>query len=217
MMVIVLGTCPALAFFDMGYGMGWGMFHTGPSPSTTFVNDLALIRAGQPRNLPSQTPYANNPNSYINRIRDNGFVSHGDVRRRRAPTYQPEPTASLGNSVQAAAQPAAAKAATNPLETLSGFFDTSQKLVWPSDSPSDGELKEKREISNQAILTVLEETKQQGTASISTVAYARQRLLNYGRPALQEIRETATPRIADSFHSFMLSLYDALAQVAPTS
>ena len=38
----------------------------------------------------SHSPYANNPNAYFNRIRDNGFVSHQDARRRRAPTYRQE-------------------------------------------------------------------------------------------------------------------------------
>ena len=61
---------------------------------------------------------------------------------------------------------------------------------------------------------MLDDTKQTGTASITMVTIARERLLNYGRPALREIRATATPRIADSFHMFMLSLYESLAQAA---
>ena len=46
------------------------------------------------------------------------------------------------------------------------------------------------------------------------VTTARERLLDYGRPALREISANATPRIADSFHIFMLSLYESLAQAA---
>ena len=37
-------------------------------------------------------------------------------------------------------------------------------------------------------------------------------LIDYGQPALQEIRTQATPAIADTFHRFLLSLYDSLAQ-----
>jgi len=51
-------------------------------------------------------------------------------------------------------------------------------------------------------------------ASLSTVTQARQKLLDYGRPALKEIRQSATPRIADTFHLFLLSLYESLAQAA---
>ena len=43
---------------------------------------------------------------------------------------------------------------------------------------------------------------------------ARAKLLDYGRPALQYIRDNATPRIADTFHLFLLSLYESLAQAA---
>jgi hypothetical protein len=97
---------------------------------------------------------------------------------------------------------------------LFSFFDAAQKLVWPSESPITGDLKEKRDISDQASLVVLEETKQHGVASIATVTGARQKLLDYGRPALQEVRASATPRVADTFHLFLLSLYESLAQAA---
>jgi hypothetical protein len=61
---------------------------------------------------------------------------------------------------------------------------------------------------------VLDETKQNGAASIASVADARQKLLDYGRPALQEVRTNNTPRVSDTFHLFLLSLYEALAQAA---
>jgi hypothetical protein len=75
-------------------------------------------------------------------------------------------------------------------------------------------LRAKRDLSDQASLVVLEEIKQHPAASITTVTEARQRLLDYGRPALQAIRAESTPRIADVFHSFLLSLYESLAQAA---
>ena len=43
---------------------------------------------------------------------------------------------------------------------------------------------------------------------------ARQKLLDYGRPALQYVRTHETARVADSFHGFLLMLYDSLAQAA---
>jgi hypothetical protein len=61
---------------------------------------------------------------------------------------------------------------------------------------------------------VLRETKERQIASIANVTEARERLLDYGRPALKQIRIVATTAIADGFHNFMLSLYDSLAQAA---
>jgi hypothetical protein len=179
------------------------------------LNQHALNRgAAALQSRPSHSPYSNNPNAYFNRVRDNGFVSHYDVRRHRPPAYQPTPTASPGNTGGVAAQPAAATAARKPAPPLGSFFDASQKLAWPSDSPIDGDLKEKRNLSDQASLAVLEEVRQQTTASVSSATHAREKLLDYGRPALQEMRTRATPAIAETFHHFLLSLYDSLAQAA---
>jgi hypothetical protein len=200
----------------MGFGWGWGGlgFHNAPSP-TDFLNQHALTRAAAGvQGRPSTTPYANNANAYFNRIRDNGFVSHYDVRRRRPPSYQGESTASLGQTGRVEPQPAAATATPSSVFPLESFFDDTQKFVWPSDSPSNGDLKAKRDLSDQAILAVLEETKQPSGATITSVAQARQKLLDYGRPALQEIRTQATRPIADKFHRFLLSVYDSLAQAA---
>src|SRR5579883_1708008 len=77
------GWRPARAQFGMylGGGMGFlGGFNQVPSP-TDFLNQHALTRAAAGRPAPTSfRPYANSPNAYFNRIRDNGFVAHSDVR-----------------------------------------------------------------------------------------------------------------------------------------
>jgi len=210
------GSDAARADWGMGYGWGWGGFGFSNAPSPTdFLNQHALTRAAAGAQEPrSHSPYRNNPNAYFNRLRDPGFVSHYDARRRQPPTYRPEPTRSLGNSGRAESRPAADTAVPNPIAPLASFFDASQTLVWPNDSPTGGDLKEKRVVSDQAALAVLEETKRQSMASISSVTHARQKLIDYGQPALREIRAQTTPVIADTFHRFMLSLYDSLAQAS---
>jgi hypothetical protein len=136
------------------------------------------------------------------------------VRRRQPPAYQPEPTGSLGNTGRGVPQAGAEAQSSRPIAPLSSFFNAASKLVWPSESPAGGDLGEKRDLADQASLAVLEETRRQVTASLSSVTHARQKLLDYGRPALQEIRAQSTPAIADSFHQFLLGLYDSLAQAA---
>jgi len=211
--VLGLGSDRARADWGMGMGMGFG-FNTVPSP-TDFVNQIGLTRAAAGmQGVPTRTPYAGNPNSYINHIRDNGFVSHSDVRRRPT-SYDPRPTASmLAKRGEAGARPAAAAPAPNAIAPLASFFDASLKLVWPSESPTDGALKQKRDLSDQASVAVLQETRGPSLASISSVTHARQKLIDYGQPALKTIRTQATAAIADTFHGFLLSLYDSLAQAA---
>jgi hypothetical protein len=215
---IVLGlhTSPARAQYGMGYGGFMGGFNYVPSP-TDFINSHALIQAARGQQAPASfRPYENNPNSFHNRLRDNGFVPSYEVRRRQPTASRPQPVRSLGNTARAESRPSAAPA-PKPVTPLANFFDAAMKLVWPSESPVDGDLREKRDISDQASVGVLQETKQHQVASIATVTEARQKLLDYGRPALQQIRSVATARIADIFHDFMLSLYDSLAQAAVPS
>jgi hypothetical protein len=212
---LVLLTCcdrPARAQFC--FGLGIGGFNYVPSP-TDFVNQHSLLNAGRATRGPvSNNVYSGNPNSYINRVRDNGFVSHSDVRR-----FPPVTRPRRGGSTTRPAEPLAVAAvapapAPRPVLPLASFFDASFKLVWPAEAPVDGDLQGKRDRSDQSSLAVLDETRRYQAAALPTVTEARERLLDYGRPALQHIRSTATPRIADTFHLFLLSLYESLAQAA---
>ena len=101
-----------------------------------------------------------------------------------------------------------------PVVPIGSFFDASRMLVWPSDAPVEGDLITKRDTSDQACLVVSDLVDKHRSAPITTVTYARNRLLEYGQPALQFIRSHSTPRIAENFHQFMLSLYDSLAAAA---
>jgi hypothetical protein len=198
----------------------FGGFNYVPSPGQ-FLNDRALSQGARGmQSRPSHSPLSGNPNAYFNRVRDNGLVPHYDVQSQLPPAYQPAPRRSPGLASSAPAAPpsetstAPAQPAPKPVLPLSSFFNAAQQLVWPAEAPVDGDLGEKRNSSDQASLVVLNETKQQGVASITSVAEARQRLLDYGQPALQAVRQVQTPRIADTFHLFLLSLYEALAQAA---
>ncbi len=221
LMFLGMDARPARAQFGMGMGMGWGWGGLGamPSPSTNLLNDHAIARtAAAAARMPgrSHSPYANNPNSYLNRVRDNGFVSHSDVRRRRPPAYQAGRAGTLARGGPTDTAPAVAGSSVPPVIPIASFFDAALKLVWPQESPITGELKPKREAADMATLAVLKETKQQGWASVTSVTDARARLVEYGQPALRELRAQATPPIADAFHRFLLSLFDSLTDAAST-
>ncbi len=62
-------------------------------------------------------------------------------------------------------------------------------IVWPADAPTAGDLNDKRSAFDQASQAVLTESKKTGVASIATVTDARQKLLDYGRPGLQYVRD----------------------------
>ncbi len=199
------------------WGMDGGFFgmRTVPSPGE-FINAHALVQAGRATMGPvSNNVYANNPNAFFNRIRDNGMSSHYSLNSRRSPGLSTARRRSA-NASQASNEPPTAETATlaRPLVPIGSFFDAARNLIWPSDSPVTGDLREKRETSDQACLIVAELVEKHRSAPITSVSDARQKLLDYGQPALREVRAHTTPRIAETFHLFMLSLYDSLAQAA---
>ena len=97
---------------------------------------------------------------------------------------------------------------------LANFFSKENQLVWPSVSPISGDFGKKQTTADLAALAVLNEYNSKGLAQLSTVTDARQKLLDYGRPALKYVREQSTPALADSFHVFLLSLYGNLGNAA---
>ena len=182
-----------------GLGWGFGMFRPVPSPES-YIESKSLVNAAHPPELPSRNVYANNPNSYINHVRDNGFVDRYSADRREMPSYRNPPRAQVAAPPQVPSLP------------LSSFYNAENVLVWPGDSPMEGDLKAKRAVFDQSSAVVLSESKKYGVASMASVTDARNKLLNYGRPALAYTRAHDTPRVSDSFHMFMLSLYESLAQ-----
>jgi hypothetical protein len=191
-----------------GMGWGWGGFSQVEKPDT-FLYSKALVDAGRNTHIPTRDAYANNPNSYINHVRDNGFVDRYDVARRDPAYYRytqpPSPAPRMTPTAMTVTQ-------QMPSLPLASFYNAEGHIVWPGDAPTAGDLKDKRSTFDQASESVLAELKKNGVASIATVTDARQKLLDYGRPGLRYIREHETPRVADGYHLFLLSLYESLAQ-----
>jgi hypothetical protein len=183
------------------------------------LNQQALSNAAHATRGPvSNNVYAGNPNAYINHVRDNGYIPTYDVARRVPTSPRPTHTASPGERAPAQAPKPAASPPARPLVPLPSFFDDLKRLVWPSDAPVAGDLQQKRDLSDDRCQLVLKELQGQGAATIASVTESRQRLLDYGRPALQMVRTSTTPRVADGFHVFLMELYDSLAQAGnPTA
>jgi hypothetical protein len=209
-----LGADRAQAQGGMGGGMGWGGFGFGFGGAVQqpgdYLNQVAIAQMAHVRGPMQNNVYAGNPNSYINHVRDNGFVDQYSVYRRQ-PSYYGYPSPAQGRNMT---QTAMNMPRSKPLVPLASFFNAPGQLVWPADAPTADALKEKRTVFDQSARAVLDEVKKNGVASLATVTDARQKLLDYGRLALQYVRTHETARVADSFHGFLLMLYDSLAQAA---
>jgi hypothetical protein len=189
-----------------GFGWGFGGFSQVEKPES-FLYSKALIDAGRAIPTPSRDVYANNPNSYINHIRDNGFVLHYRYSTREPSHYRNSGSPRTVPTAHAIAQ-------ATPVLPLASFYGPDGKLVWLDEAPTAGDLGERRAASDAACQAVRDEVKKNSVASIATVTDARRKLLEYGQPGLQYVRAHDTPRVSDAFHMFLLSLYESLAQAA---
>ncbi len=210
----------------MGYGMGMGMgtFRYAPSP-TDYLNQRSSLNNGRRSGPATPGSMADNPNAYYNKVRDDGSGSSSDPQVHRSMGHRRQPSTFTADPPRR--QPAVARTKTQStprqVPPLHEFFDGSEKIAWPAEVAGDPALKEKRKVFEQASLAVLKESRQHGAASVETVEDARQKLLDYGRPALQQVRASSTPETADTFHHFLRSLYDSLdrsaapADVTPAS
>ena len=219
--VVVSGFGAGRAEAQFGFGLGggigyWGGFTTVPQPGT-FLNQVALSQMshvhGPPGSNPQTSglnPYAGNPNAYYNHVRDNGFVDQYSPYRR-VPSYARTPSPTQSPRMTPTAMTIAR---ARPFVPLTSFFNAQDQLVWPADAPTADDLIAKRAMVDQAARGILDEVKKNGVAAVASVTEARQKLLDYGRPALHSVRTHETPRVADSFHGFLLELYDSLAQAA---
>jgi hypothetical protein len=197
-----------------GYGGFWGLNPLDSSQVVQGINERAAI-AGQAAYAARQNiqPLNGGADSYRNPSRDADFVDRVGISTRRGLESRvanaPAPT-----PVPVAVPTPAPTPPRQPVISLSGFFNRDRVLVWPADAPMSGGLDIQRIASDKACLTVFDEQSTKGVASISSVTEARNLLLDYGRPALRLLRQSATPQIADTFHLFLLSLYESLAQAA---
>jgi hypothetical protein len=214
----------AQARAQFGYGWGFG-FNQQSWQTHQLLNSWALQNGARATMGPVQNNvYAGNPNAYVNRLGAPGRLDQWDVGTRReiesrigrfsdGPPPSQLRSVSQNTAPAAPAQPAPAQP-EGPVVPQSSFFDRYQKLIWPSDAPVYGDLAGKRSAADLACLAVLNDYTLRGLAQVSTVTEARSRLIDYGRPALQYMRDNSTPRVADTFHLFLLSLYESLAQAA---
>ena len=206
-----IGARPAQAQWGMGGGMGWGLgFGGAVEQPGTFLNSVALSQMNHVRGPMQNNVYAGNPNAYINHVRDNGFVDRYNVRQQQL-AYNRSMSQAQGRGLTPTS---ATVPNAKPIVPLTSFYNAQNQLVWAGDAPTAGDLKEKRDSFDQASQIVLDEAKKNGVASIASVTEARQKLLDYGRPGLKYVRAHETARVADSFHGFLLELYDSLAQAA---
>ena len=165
----------------MGFGYGiMGGFNYVPSPGD-FLNSHSLLNAGRAGAPVSNNVYANNPNAFIHRIRDNGFVPHAGIVDRRSPGYQasrlrPQSLSQTSNNrPQPAASSATATAAVRrPVVPIGSFFDASRMLVWPSDAPVEGDLiDEARHLGSRLAWSSRIWSYKHRSAPITTVTDAR--------------------------------------------
>jgi hypothetical protein len=228
--IIILSASAGRSEAQFGYGdMGFGFGFQNQNVATNFLNQWSLQNG-------AAAAARQQPNHVAPRFqaRDEGFFERYDLATREAmvrrvarnpsremmrsvnpggirPTPPAAPAASTPTTPT---PPPAVEPQPRPVVLLANYFDKNRMLVWPIDAPITAGMGGKREIADQAILAVLNEYELEGLAHLSNVTDARQKLLDYGRPALDYVRNQSTPALAETFHAFLLSLYSNLGLAA---
>jgi hypothetical protein len=201
-------------------GFGWGFPHPYTPPSVNMLNNRANVRAGMDQEALNRTSLST-PDRFDYRRQQVAMQQRYDVSSTRgmqvarAGRGTPIP----GTRASAAGRPTPPPGdqpapVERPILEITSFVNQQDQLVWPSDAPVSGDLITRRDQADDAIHEVVLEYRAMNAARINTVATAREALIGYGQPALQYLRENSTARVADTFHLFLLSLYDSLAQAA---
>ncbi len=206
-----LGDGPVMAYWggfgDFGFGFGFG---AQTPASVNFLNDHAIARthaaaAARPQPLRAPIPVSRDVDFFTRYDAATRAAMTDRVSRRRvlprAPATQSQPISYADNSPT-----------SRPVQPLASFFDKMRQLIWPADAPIEGDLAAKRATSDAQALVLLTEVSGRGYAQVATAADARDKLLEYGRPALQFMRDNSTPAVSDTFHAFLLSLYDSIGE-----
>jgi hypothetical protein len=206
LVVILACHSDAHAQFGMGGFGGMGFFAPYVSP-TQMVQDRRPItqNVGGPVSRPVQKN-----NGYWSNLREPlptgySFTPRRDIRRG---------SRAVDDVSTQASRPAAAPAdrPADPRNAFLGFFGSNDSLVWPKDSPLDGDLSNKRAAVDSVLSQLRKEVVVTKSPSVASVVSSRNELLSYGRPALAELRENR-PGQADEFHSWLLGLYNALGNL----
>jgi hypothetical protein len=214
LLAVVAGLASSLAggradaqFFGVpGFGFG---FNTAPPPSVMYLNQRSLL-AGQAAAASRPTGLVN-PHAMASSGRDVDYYDRYDPATRRRIEQRVLRQPSPGEVAPQPRKPATPPPPSAP--ALSSYF-LKDALQWPADAPASGEFALKRTEASDAVARVLHEVGAQGHATIASATDARTRLLDYGRPALKYVREQSSHSIAESFNSFLMSLYDSIGQAA---
>ena len=98
---------------------------------------------------------------------------------------------------------------TRPAPPRAALFDNSGQVKWPSSIPKDPAVVATREAAEAAVRTVVLESQSTGHASVRPVVDAKNKLSEFERQALPEVRAKNTTD-ANGLETFILDLDKAL-------
>jgi hypothetical protein len=198
-----------------------------PSP-TDYLNARSLAWVNSFGQAMERDTLANlnreSPNLYYMKVRDSNGESTNTVGSRDSSSARAQNAARSGGRTEVAntaargparqvPQPAPARPARKPIP-LEQYFTAANKLDWPRDAPSDGDLAARRDSAETAICGVRDQVREIGFCDVEEIADARAKLIKYGQLALQRVRAERAAPVAVHFHVYLMQLYDSLEQSA---
>ena len=207
------GVGRAEAQFAPGFGLTGSAypFYTpgfGPTPETQYL-------FGRYESLSSQ--HADNLEDHARRNVENPRDFKHFVRESpgRSPyKRRPRPPAEASPGSSSTAPPQASTPSTVPAIELVSFLGSDGHVDWPRDVPGSPDLDARRNAADEAIRSAASQIKA-GKLNVQTVALAREKLIAFGQPSLAKVRAERSARVAESFHSYLRQLLQAIDHATP--
>ncbi len=213
--ILTVGPGSGRAEAQVAYGFGLNgnviPFYTpgfGPSPETQYLYSRseslnahyeAVLREHSRNN-------AANPRDFKHFARESPGQWPQQRRARTPAGASPGPAST--------APPESSNPLTLPTVELSSFLGSDGHVDWPRDVPGSPELDAKRGAADEAIRSAAAEIRE-GKLTVRSVDLARERLIAFGQPSLAKVRAERSARVAESFHSYLRQLLQAVEHSVP--
>ncbi|WZO99827.1 hypothetical protein EP7_001440 [Isosphaeraceae bacterium EP7] len=194
----------------MGYygGLGFGGMGMTAYDQAMVKQQFSALNASNLNLQNAQAAAAYQQANFYRQQAENLALANAQKARGLQPKYQTRSGSISTLAAEDAAQAAAAPAPASP--PTPRFLATDGSVLWP-----DFAIKNKdRADVDKAVAKVVSEQKTGGHASVASVTLAKQKLREYGHPALRLDRVQSRPKLVKDLARFLNTLNDYLSDAA---
>jgi hypothetical protein len=203
-----MGYYGGMGYGGIGYGgIGYGGMGMSPYDQAMVKQQYSALNNSNINLQNAQAEVAYQQANFYRQQAENLALANAMKARGLQPKYQ---TSTGAISTMAAADAAQVAAAAPTANKAPKFLAQDGSVAWPDFATKNKD----RDDVDKAVVKVVAEQKAAGHASVAAVTQAKQKLRDYGHPALRLDRVQSKPKLAKDFARFLNALNDYLSDAA---